>query len=437
MGRTLVGRGLAVSGPDDPVRSEATLGDGGLEIRPRAEAGAEALLLPGLVNLHDHLRGFVPSGRSGERRSLADAISVGNQAQLVAEPRDYEALTALASARQLLAGVTTVVDHVYPLHRDGLLEAVVAGHAQVGIRGAVALGIQTAGVEEFRVPVPAVAALAARAADVLLPKEQLFLAPVSLGATDLADYAAAALAADELGVGLYTHIAETPGEVERCLGLTGKRPVEFLHASGFLGPRTVLVHGVQLDDHEIDLVARTGTTLVYCPSNHLRFAKGFAPVVDFLAAGGRVGLGVDGMESLFHEMRYAVFAQGQAQGRAGALSSETVFRMATDVGAEVLGLPGSPASQDLVCLDARDPELQPLVDPLWSVVHRATPRNVTDVVVAGRHVVRDRSLVDADLVDLATEAGDALTRLAHRAGASTPGVFRLRGQAEHSQIGMS
>lgn len=386
------------------------------DVSPSASAAASgpapAATLPGLVNMHDHLRAFLPTGRHSEGAPLSQVITAAASTQAAATPEHYRALTALASARNLLAGATTVVDHVYPLHRPGLAEAVIAGHADVGIRGYLALGIMTRGDERICTSVADIVKIAAGLADEVLPAERLYLAPVSLRQNAAEDYADAARAADDLGVRLYTHIAETAEEVRDCVAAHGVRPVELLYQSGFLRPGTVLVHGIHLDDRDIELIARTETSVVYCPTNHLRFAKGFAPVPKLLEAGVRVTLGVDGMESLFHEMRHAIFAQGEAAGRPGVLDSESVFRMATSGAAQVLGM----RANDVVRVDLSGPACQPLIDPLWTVVHRGSPAMVTDVSVDGRTVVQGGQLTLADSGELAQAATVATQELADLTG---------------------
>lgn len=422
--RPLTLTGLAVDDANrDPVPARAHVDSSGVRLEPIEDAGP-GVLLPGLVNAHDHLRSLVPPSRAGESMALTDAIAAANDLQLAIEPNDYRVLTALGAARQVCAGTTTVVDHVYPLHRPGLLEAVVAGHEAVGVRGYVALGVMTRGKEGLCTSVQDVVDLAERAADTLLPKEQMYLAPVSLRQNHPGDYAAVAKAAQRLGIRTYTHIAELPSEVEACVAEHGVRPIELLYESGFLMPGTVLVHGVVPSDREIELMARSGAALVYCPTNHLRFAKGFAPVVDMIDAGVPVMLGVDGMESLFHEMRQAVYAQGQARSAPGALGSAQAFSMATRTSADVLGLAAGFDGGDCVRLDASGPQWHPMADPVWSVVHRGAPADVTDVVVAGRPILRERELVEVDQIALAHEAADVAQRLARRAGTHVPHLWR-------------
>src|SRR5690606_24467301 len=123
--------------------------DGQVRLEP-AEAPAgppRSLLIPGLTNLHEHLRAMMPTGRRSEGAPLREVITAAARTQEVATAADYEVLTALGSARQVRSGVTSVIDHVYPLHRPELLAAAVRGHRRVGLRASVALGIMTHGYD--------------------------------------------------------------------------------------------------------------------------------------------------------------------------------------------------------------------------------------------------------------------------------------------------
>jgi cytosine/adenosine deaminase-related metal-dependent hydrolase len=426
--------GTVVTGYAGPERRDIAIAGGVLTAPPAGGAelpavppagGADVrdatgrLVLPGLVNAHDHLRSMLPVTGRGDTSALADVIAAGQSASAVATAAEYRALTALAAARMVLSGVTTAVDHVYPLHRPGMLAAVAAGHADVGLRAHLAYGLMTEGPAELVGDLDRQLAAAVDAAGNEVPAERLYLAPVSLRQTSLDGYRAAVATADRTGLRLYTHIAESTDEVERCRAEHGVRPVELLHRIGFLRPGTVLVHCVYLSEHEIELLAANSVAVAYCPSNHLKLAKGFAPVVAMRAAGVRVCLGIDGMTDLFTEMRQAVYAQGSAAGRPGALPSTAAFRMATGEGAAALGQPGGalragePA--DLITLRT-DVSLQPLADPVQACVHRAHGRDVVDVVIAGEPVVRDGRLVRADAAELARRAWEVTRDLARRTG---------------------
>lgn len=343
---------------------------------------------------------------------------------------DYRVLTTLAATRLVRSGVTSVVDHAYPVGRPGLLQAVVDGHTAAGIRGAVAVGVQTTGDPALCSTPDEAAALLRDAADRIIPAELLFLAPVSLRQADLAAYAACADLTAGTGIRLYTHLAESATEVQQCRAEHGLTPVALMARIGFLRPGTVLVHCVHLDDTDIQVLADTGTQVVYCPSNHLRFAKGYAPVVALRDAGVTVALGIDGMGDLFTEMRQAAYAQGSAQGRPGVLSARQVLGMATIDGARILGIPGvnddfSPGSAaDAVVVDTAGLHLQPLADPLYAVVHKAQGSDVRDVIIDGRPVVRDGQSCLVDERELAARARDITRALAIRAGRPLPEFWR-------------
>lgn len=424
----LVAGGTVVTGHAEPERRDVTV-DGGRVVEPTGvvEPAGEVLdargrlVLPGLVNAHDHLRSLLPATRRGDGSALADLINAAQLAGTAATADDYRALTGLAAARMVLGGVTTAVDHVYPLHRPGMLAAVAAGHADVGLRAHLAYGLMTEGPAELVGEFDRQLASAVAAADHEVPAERLYLAPVSLRQTSLDGYRATVRAADRTGLRLYTHIAESADEVNRCLGEHGVRPVELLHRIGFLRPGTVLVHCVHLSEREIELLAEHQAAVAYCPSNHLKLAKGFAPVVALRAAGVRVCLGVDGMDDLFTEMRQAVYAQGQAAGRPGVLPSAAALRMATSDGAAALGEAGGgrldPGNRaDVVTLRADTLPLHPLADPVQACVHRAHGRDVADVLVDGEFVVRDGRLTRADATELAERAWAVTRDLARRTG---------------------
>lgn len=429
--------GTVVTGYDEPERRDIAVVDGRIAELDAPAVNAEILhatgrlVLPGLVNAHDHLRSMLPFTRRGDGSDLAEMIRTSQLASALAAPADYRALTALAAARTVMSGVTTAVDHVYPLHRPGLLAAVVAGHADVGLRAHIGYGLMTEGPPELVGPLDDQVAAAVSAADTELPADRLYLAPVSLRQTSLDGYRAAVAAADRTGLRLYTHIAESTDEVEQCVARHGMRPVELLHHIGFLRPGTVLVHCVQLTDHEIELIAANSVAVAYCPSNHLRLAKGFAPVVAMRAAGVRVCLGVDGMDDMFTEMRQAVYAQGSGFGRPGVLPSPDALAMATGEGAAAIGeasagLLRAGARADLITVRTDCPSWQPLADPVQACVHRGHGRDVADVLVDGEFVVRDGRLRRADPADLAERAWAATRSLAHRSGREVDPDWRWR-----------
>ena len=367
------------------------------------------LVLPGLVDAHDHLRDLTPGLSLAEGLSLDALLRVGWQLSETADPAEYRVAAALATARLLKAGVTTVVDHIYPLHRAGLVEASIEGYEATGIRWFMARGIMTKPYE----PICESADRAFGSIEQLVtgpvPPERLFIAPVSLRQAEPEVFERARQLADKLSLRLYTHIAETEAEVDSCLQEHGLRPVELMHRLGFAGRDTVLVHCVKLVPSEIDLLASSATTVVHCPSNNMRLAKGVTQVPELLRAGVNVCLGVDAMDDVFAEMRQEVYLQSLQNADPAILPTQTALRMATVNGAravgheDLLGVVEVGRLADVICVDVSSLHLQPIIDPVWTLVNRAHGHDVRHVVVDGKVVVEDGSLTLLDEAELARE----------------------------------
>ncbi len=395
---------------------------GGAQRRTRRTLDASGMIvIPGLIDLHDHLRDLTPGVRVGEGLKIDAFLRAHWRLNEHMGPDEYRVGALVGTAKLLRSGVTSVVDHIYPFHRPGLAEAAIAGYEATGIRWFMARGIMT---RPYR-PICEPAADAFRAIERLIdvvPPGRLFVAPVSSRQAPPSVFARARRFADRHGLGLYTHVAETEAEVRTTRDRHGARPVQLLHRLGFAGPDTILVHCVYLSGREIAQLARSGTHVVHCPTNHMRLAKGVTEVPRLLEAGINVGLGVDTMDDLFAEMRQEVLLQSLGTMDPGAVTPATALEMATRGGADALGLgddlgsiePGKLA--DIVCVDVATPHLQPVLDPVWTIVNRAHGDDVAHVVVDGRIVVRNGKLSSVDERDLTNEVGEVAAAYLRRAG---------------------
>jgi 5-methylthioadenosine/S-adenosylhomocysteine deaminase len=156
-------------------------------------------------------------------------------------------------------------------------------------------------------------------------------------------FAAGVALAEEFDTGLHTHSSESVWEVQESLRLWGRRPIEVFHQRGVLGPRSVVAHGVWLDDREISLLAQTGTSIVHCPCSNMKLASGPARVGALRAAGVTVGLGSDGEKEnndldLFEEMKFASLLAKVSTLDPTTGNPWDVLEMATCDGARALGL---------------------------------------------------------------------------------------------------
>lgn len=211
------------------------------------------------------------------------------------------------------------------------------------------------------------------------------------------------LLADEMDLPVHIHVHETAGEVEQSLQQFGKRPLQRLNELGLVSPNLMAVHFTQATDLEIALMAENGAHVVHCPESNLKLASGFCPVKKFMDAGVNVALGTDSSASnndlsMLGEMRSASLLAKGVSGDATALNAMQTIRMATINGARALGLDQDTGSlekgkyADLIAIDFSALELNPVYDPVANVVYSCDREQVSDVWVAGKHLLRDRQL---------------------------------------------
>lgn len=169
---------------------------------------------------------------------------------------------------------------------------------------------------------------------------QMAVMPHSVYTTTAAQLTACRELADELGLPLHIHLAETRQETALSLEQHGLRPVAHADRLGLLRPGTILAHVVDVDADEIALLARRGVSVVHNPSSNMKLASGVAPVPAMLDAGVRLALGSDGAASnnrlnMFTEMGRAALLH-KATGDPETMPARTVLDMATRGGAASL-----------------------------------------------------------------------------------------------------
>jgi 5-methylthioadenosine/S-adenosylhomocysteine deaminase len=214
--------------------------------------------------------------------------------------------------------------------------------------------------------------------------------------------------AQQRGVPLILHLAETESETLQIQQRYGLRPVEHLERLGVLGPHLIADHCVHLNAAEMDLLAARGVRCIHCPESNMKLASGIAPVPALISRGVAVGLGTDGCASnndldLFGEMDTAAKLHKLQQRDPTAMDAVTVLALATREGARALGIGALAGSleagkrADLIVLDTRQPHLVPLYHPISHVVYAARGGDVRHVVIDGQVVLRDRRFTTLDL----------------------------------------
>ena len=239
--------------------------------------------------------------------------------------------------------------------------------------------------------------------------------------------------ADEMDIGIHMHIHETADEVDRAIELTGKRPLQRLQELGLLTPGLLAVHMTRLSDTEIRQFADSGAHAVHCPESNLKLASGFCPVAALAGAGINVALGTDGAASnndldMLGEMRTAALLGKAVSGDASALPAHTVLRMATLNGASALGIGHETGSltagkwADITAVRMDSLEAQPVYDPVSHLVYACGREQVSDVWVAGQHLLKERRLTTLDSHEILHKVGLWQDRIgaANRTGHERP-----------------
>lgn len=226
---------------------------------------------------------------------------------------------------------------------------------------------------------------------------------------------------------VFFHSSESRREVDECLARCGKSPTARMDAFGLLRPGGGAYHCVHLSAEDIALMKARGMAAISCPGSNAKLASGIAPLTELLAAGIPVALGTDGPASnnsldFFWEMRLAAGLQKLARQDAAALPARQVLRMACATGARVMGLahcdclaPGKRA--DLVVLDMKAPNMQPVNAPLANVVYAGSKANVRLTMVDGRVLYEEGRFASIDVARAARQAQAVIGRIKAQAQA--------------------
>lgn len=408
-------------------------------VGPRADAPegrdvelGEAILMPGLVNVHTHLeltamRGFL------EELDFADwIIRLASAKRRVLSRDDLLDAARLGIAEGLHAGITTYADTCDSgVAFDAMLESGVRGIMYQEVFGPDPAQCE-ASLAELR---GKLAALRSRETALL----RAGISPHAPYTVSDALFAACAALAREETLPMAVHVAEGRHEsdfVERGEGIfadgqrkrglqvapRGRSPVALLERTGVLGVAPLLIHCVRVDDADIALMRAAGAAVAHCPASNARLGHGIAPLREMLDAGLRVGLGSDSVASnnrmdLLEEARLAALFQGARTQRAHALSAREAIELATLGGARALGLEDrigtleAGKDADLAAFALDRAHAVPVQAPEAAALHALRGTDATFVAIAGEPRVRDGVLLGGDPA-VARRVQDAADRMA-------------------------
>jgi formimidoylglutamate deiminase len=212
---------------------------------------------------------------------------------------------------------------------------------------------------------------------------------------------------------VHVHIAEQRKEVDDCVTWSGRRPVELLNDRIALDARWCLIHATHLTTHEVNLIAASGAVAGLCPSTEANLGDGLFRLGEFLAAGGRFGIGTDShiSHSAVEELRWLEYGQRLASQRRNIAVSDSqrkvgdfLWQQALAGGAQAsgrrVGALAVGKRADLIVLDSTHPNLYELAldDVLGSFIFCGNDNLVNDVLVGGQWVVRDQRHIGQEAI---------------------------------------
>jgi cytosine/adenosine deaminase-related metal-dependent hydrolase len=398
------------------------------------------IVLPGFVNTHHHLdQTLTRNLPAAQNNNLFPWLKVHYRVWASRTPEASRCSTLIGLAELAASGCTTVFDHAYVFKNGSRVDDQIAAAREIGVRfhacrGSMSLGESRGGLppDDCVEDEQAILTDCVRAIETYHDRSRGAMTRVVLGpcspfsvSTNLLKESATLARAYQ--VPLHTHLCETMDEERYTLEHYQLRPVAWMATLGWLGSDVWFAHAIHVNDDEIQEMARAGVGAAHCPSSNMRLASGIAPVKKYLAAGVKVGLGVDGSASndgsnILLEARQALLL---ARLRLGLLPPEgprtlfllsqshplrahewmtarEVLEIATRGGAAVLGRDDIGSLEVGKCADFFSIDLNTvdyagaLHDPVAATVFCA-PQKARYTVINGRVVVENGQVVTVNM----------------------------------------
>ena len=347
-------------------------------------------LIPGLINLHTHSPMSLMRGIADDV-PLMDWLNkhIWPAERAVVSERYVKDATMLACAEMLSGGITCFNDMYFFPHQTALAATQMGMRAHLGLVVLEFANQYASDAEDYLQK-----GFSTRdhwRGDALI---SFAIAPHAPYTVSNKTFEKVVTFAEQLSLGIHTHLHETQDEIQQSEAQYGLRPIARMLELGVLGPNLIAAHCVHLLPAEIETLVAYGCHIAHCPSSNLKLASGIAPISKLLKAGVNVGLGSDGVASnnradIFAEMRLsALLAKGISED-ATAIPAKQALAMATINAAKAMGLDDKIGSievgkeADLTAVSLNDINVQPCYDVVSQLVYVCGREHVTHTWVAG------------------------------------------------------
>lgn len=383
--------------------------------------GVDLCMYPGLINTHHHLyQLFTRNLPQVQSMELFPWLLTLYELWKNIDEEVIHSTSLLGMGELMKNGCTTCFDHhyVFPLGRNGMIEAQFEAADELGIRMHVSRGSMSLSKKDGGLPPDTVV----QTTDAILKDSerlvekfhdrsrysmhQVALAPCSPFSVTPELMKESAKLARALGVRLHTHLAETKDEEKFTLEAYGMRPLEYMESLGWIGSDVWYAHGIHFNDGELRMLAETQTGVAHCPISNMKLSSGVARLPEMLRLRVPVGLAVDGSASndgsnLLEEIRTSYLLHRLQYGHS-APTGYDILKLATIGGAKLLGRDDIGSLEigkaaDFFLIDTKRFELVgAMVDPKSVLATVGLKGAVDYTVINGKIVVQKGHLVSID-----------------------------------------
>jgi len=386
------------------------------------------VVMPGLINAHTHLYSTLARGMALKDEPPANFLQILERLwwrldkALLKEDIFYSALIALISC--IRHGTTTVIDHhASPGSIAGSLDLIAQALERTGLRGCLCYEVSDRdGPEKAEAGLQENSRFIQRCRQERNPKlAACFGLHASFTLCDETIKRCVELAGN-LDVGFHLHVAEDAADVQDARQKYGKSTVQRLDDLGVLGPRSLAIHCVHVDEDDIGILRRTDTNVVHNPQSNCNNGVGVAPVLEMMEGGVRVGLGSDGFTAnMFDEIRTAniLHKLSHRDPRVGyAQVPQMVFQNNREIASlffdRPLGVIRPGAAADLIFLDYHPATPLRSDTFLGHLLFGLAGARVQSTVVGGKVLMQDGQMVALDEEEVAARSRDLAVKLWER-----------------------
>lgn len=390
------------------------------------------IIIPGLVSAHSHLSGISQRGLWDETSFESWSAKTSALDSLANfSPEEIYLLHCAACIEFIRHGVTTVLDMftAYPTGALDKVEAACKALLDTGMRGIMAHSFRDQSPDNKGVTLTSTSAedviLTARAAaervTSLSSRLAFMLAPSAPQRCSDKLLVLSGKLAQELRVGIHTHLAETKSHAEIGRAVYGEPIVKHLERIGFLNSGLSVAHAIWLEDEEISLLRKYDVKIVHNPASNMRLGSGIARVKEMIRSGLCVGLGTDSANagtiySIFEQMKLAVLMPRCVWRPENWVLPDEAFEMATLGGArallsdQIVGSIEEGKSADLVILTPSS-SLTPLNNLIDQLVLAENGNSVDTVIVEGKPLMLKKRIQIINEEDILAQVSSLRMRI--------------------------